>query len=304
LHRESLADFHLYEIAGNRTPLPRVWQSRELSIWARGGAHVNVQQILSAFVLTLLGMSAVRAEESAAEDYNCGSGQTDIATDRPDVTNSSQVIPREAVQVENGINWTTRQDGTVIDGSNTRVRFGVAQCMEVLLDLPNYFHSLHGSALAGFSDFSPAIKRQFGYLPGNIELSATVGLELPTGTTRIAGMGYGAYVQLPWSKEIGAGWSLSGMFTAFLIPGGHANNPTLEPTFAVERQVGSRADLFAEYVADHPRRAASSQLFDCGGAYRITPTQQIDFRVGFGLNRAAPEHVFGVGYSFRFDHVI
>jgi hypothetical protein len=181
---------------------------------------------------------------------------------------------------------------------------GVAQCAEVLFDLPNYFRPLHGSAPAGFSDFSPAVKWQLEHLPGDIELSAVVGLEFPTGTARIAGAGYGAYVQLPWSKEIAEGWSLSGMFTALWIPGGSANNPTLEPTLAVERQVGSRADFFVEYVADHPRRGASSQIFDSGGAYRITPTQQIDFRVGLGVNRAAPDHVFGVGYSLRFDHVI
>ena len=148
-----------------------------------------------------------------------------------------------------------------------------------------------------------AIKRQLGYLPGDIELSATVGLELPTGNARIAGPGYGAYVQFPWSKEIGKGWGLSGMFTAFLMPGEPANIPTLEPTFSVERQVGSRADFFVEYVADHPRRRLSSQIFDSGGAYRVTPTQQIDIRAGIGLNHAAPEHLFGVGYSFRFDNV-
>jgi hypothetical protein len=264
---------------------------------------VSVRQSLSACVLTLLGVSASRAE-IFAEDDTCGNAETDIATDRPDVTNSSQVVPRASVQVENGINWTDRQSVTVIDGTNTRVRFGIMPCTELLFDLPNYFGSLHGAALTGFSDFSPAIKRQLGRLPGGIELSATMGLQLPTGTTRTAGSGYGGYIQLPWSKEIVEGWSLSGMFTAFLIPGGHASNPTLEPTFAVERQVGSRADIFVEYVADRPRRGAPSQIFDSGGAYRMTPTQQIDFRVGIGLNRAAPEHLFGVGYSFRFDNAI
>ena len=70
-----------------------------------------------------------------AEADACGNVETDIATDRPDVTNSSQVVPRASVQVENGINWTTQQRETVIDGSNSRVRFGVAQCTEVLFDL-------------------------------------------------------------------------------------------------------------------------------------------------------------------------
>jgi hypothetical protein len=254
-------------------------------------------------VLALAGWSAGCAEAMAVEERDCGNSQTDIATDRPDVTNSSLVVPRGSLQVENGINWTTRQNATVIDGSNSRLRIGVAQCIEVLFDLPDYFHSLHGRATAGYSDFSPAIKRQLGHLPGDIELSATVGLEIPTGTARIAGSGYGAYVQFPWSKEIGDGWGFSGMFTAFLLPGEPASNPTLEPTFAIERQVGSRADFFVEYVADHPRRGLTSQVFDSGGAFRITPTQQVDVRVGVGLNRAAPDFLFGLGYSFRFDNV-
>ena len=268
----------------------------------RGRANASVQQILSAFVLTLVGSSAANAGGITAEDGGCNNGGTDIVTDRPDVTNSSVVVPRGAVQLENGINWTTGQGATVIDGSNSRLRIGVARCTEVLFDLPNYVHPLRGPASAGFSDFSPAIKRQLGLLPGDIELSATVGLELPVGTTKIAASGYGAYVQFPWSKEIADGWGLSGMFTAFWIPGEPASNPTLEATLAVERQIGSRVDFFVEYVTDHPLRGVSGQVLDSGGAYRVTPTQQIDIHVGVGLNRAAPDYLFGLGYSFRFDN--
>jgi hypothetical protein len=68
------------------------------------------------------------------------------------------------------------------------------QCTEVLFDLPDYFQSVHGAASTEFSDFSPAIKRQLGHLPGGIELSATMGLQLPTGTARIAGTDYGGYI--------------------------------------------------------------------------------------------------------------
>jgi hypothetical protein len=258
--------------------------------------------MLGAFALALAAFSAGHAEGTAADYGGCDNSETNIATDRPDVTNSSLVVPRGSVQVENGVNWTARQSATVIDGSNSRVRIGVAQCTEVLVDLPNYFYPLRGPAAAGYSDFSPAIKRQFGHLAGDIELSATVGLEFPTTTHRIAGPDFGAYVQFPWSKEIGGGWGLSGMFTAFLLPGEPASNPTLEPTFAIERQVGTRADFFVEYVADHPRRGVAAQIFDSGGAFRVTSTQQVDIRAGVGLNRAAPDYLFGLGYSFRFDN--
>src|ERR1700722_10141606 len=109
--------------------------------------------MLRAFVLAVVGISTACAEGVAAENRECSNSEADIATDRPDVTNSSRVVPNGSVQVENGVNWTIQQRETVIDGSNSRARFGVAECTEVLFDLPNYFHSLRGSARAGFSDF-------------------------------------------------------------------------------------------------------------------------------------------------------
>jgi hypothetical protein len=252
-----------------------------------------------AFALAIGAFSAGITKSLAAED--CPSAATDIATDRPDVTNSSVVVPQGSLQGESGVNWTARQAAAVIDGPTTRLRLGVASCTEVLLDLPNYFHPLRGPGASGFSDLSPAIKRQLGSLPGEFQLSLTAGLELPTGAVRISGPGYGGYIQLPWSKELGGGWSLSGMFTAFWFPGQSRSNPTVEPTFVLERQVGPRADVFIEYVADGPQHGIPTQAINSGGAYRLTSTQQVDFHAGFGLNRESPDYFFGLGYSFRLD---
>jgi Putative MetA-pathway of phenol degradation len=38
--------------------------------------------------------------------------------------------------------------------------------------------------------------------------------------------------------------------------------------------------------------------------YLIDDRQQIDFHVGFGLDRNAPSYFFGLGYSFRIDGVL
>jgi hypothetical protein len=48
----------------------------------------------------------------------------------------------------------------VISGSETRLRLGVAQCTEVLADVPTYFYSLNGRASSGFSDLVVPIKRE------------------------------------------------------------------------------------------------------------------------------------------------
>ena len=56
-----------------------------------------------------------------------------------------------------------------------------------------------------------------------------------------------------------------------------------------------------EYVGDFPDRAGPRHLLNSGAAYRPTPTQQIDFHVGVGLNRNALTWLFGLGYSIRRD---
>jgi hypothetical protein len=146
----------------------------------------------------------------------------------------------------------------------------------------------------------PAVKAQLGPLPGGIVFSATAGLGFPTGASRISGPGYNPYVQFPWSREIGGGWSLSGMFTQFWFTG-QKSNAISEATFVVEPDVGTHADLFVEYVGDYPNHGEPSQLIKSDAAYRFTGTQQIDSHAGFGLTNRSPSYFFGLGYSIRFD---
>jgi hypothetical protein len=129
----------------------------------------------------------------------------------------------------------------------------------------------------------------------------TIGAGLPTGAVAIAGPGVQPYLQFPWSVELGGGWGISGMVTNFFVPADHVDKYSNQLTFVIEREFGGRSFLFAEYIGDFPINGGTSQLFNSGGGYRITDTQQIDFHIGFGLNRNAPTYIFGLGYSFRLD---
>jgi len=91
------------------------------------------------------------------------------------------------------------------------------------------------------------------------------------------------------------------MFTNFLLPADPTNKLSTETTFVLEREFGECSFLSVEYVGDYHVHGGPSYLFNSGGGYRITPTQQIDFHIGIGLNDNAPAYIFGVGYSFRLD---
>ena len=234
---------------------------------------------------------------------SCPTAKDEIATDRPDVTNSSLVVPVGSFQSENGVNASARDGGRSIDGTNTRLRAGIADCLEFLIDVPTYFASVRGPEASGFSDVAPAIKWQISPFPGKIDLSAVVGMALPTGSANIAGRGAQPYLQFPWSWELRSGWGLSGMLTEFIRP----SDPTraiTEATFVVEKNVTERMSLFVEYVGDYPANGSPAQLVNSGGLYRLTPSQQLDFHVALGLNRNAPSYIVGVGYSVRFDDLL
>ena len=206
-----------------------------------------------------------------------------------------------SLQSENGVNFSARDGGRFVDGTNTRWRLGIAPCLEILLDLPSYVADIRAPGSSGFSDVAPAIKWQVSPIPGKVDLSLVFGAAFPTGAADIAGRGAQPYLQMPWSWELRDGWGLSGMLTEFFRPSELTTRRITETTFVIERKVTEKASLFVEYVGDYPENASPSQLLNSGGVYRLNPTQQVDFHVAFGLNHNAPSYIVGAGYSFRLD---
>jgi hypothetical protein len=252
---------------------------------------------------TLLPMLLVYQSTIAAKADSCPVIRDEIATDRPDVTNSSVVVPAGSLQIENGVNVSARGGDRLVDGTNTRLRAGIANCLEFLVDVPTYFAGVKGLGNSGLSDVTPALKWQISPTPGKVDLSAVFGVALPTGSVRIAGPGAQPYLQFPWSWELQGGWGLSGMFTEFFRPSDSTAKLISEATFLIEKKVTERASLFVEYVGDYPQNGSSAQLLNWGGLYRLTPNQQLDFHLALGLNHNAPSYIVGVGYSVRLDEL-
>jgi Putative MetA-pathway of phenol degradation len=139
--------------------------------------------------------------------------------------------------------------------------------------------------------------------PGKFDISITAGAAMPTGTTAITAPSVQPYLQFPWSFDLGGGWAINGMETNFITPSSPTVKFTNQSTFVIEKELIECSFLFVDYVGDYPIHGGTSHLFNSGGGYRITHNQQIDFHLGFGLNRNAPVYIFGLGYSFRVDRL-
>ena len=233
-----------------------------------------------------------------------GQSSQEIVTDRPDITESSIVVPPGTLQGENGVTWTGDHGRRTLDLSESLFRLGVWSRTEFRIELPNYLGSLGGRGNAsGFADMSVGAKYQIGPLPGAIDLAVIAGVSFPTGSRGISSHGFDPFVKFPWSRELKAGWSVGGMQSLFFSTDRGGRNVTWEPTFYLEREITKHSDAFAEYAADYPHSGDARQLIHLGAAYRFTEKQQIDIHFGFGLSHATPEHFFAAGYSFRIDRL-
>ena len=230
--------------------------------------------------------------------------EPEIVTDRPDVTESSIVVPPASLQFENGFTWTADHKTESVDFSQTLIRIGILDKTELRFVMPDYIHGLGTRPVdSGFGDIAIGAKQQLGPLPGGVDLSVIVGVSLPSGARAVSSSGYDPFVKFPWSKDLVHGWSVGGMQSLFWNTDAGRRDGVWEATFYLERQLSKQMDAFIEYAGDYAQRGGSTHMAHFGTAFRVNATSQIDFHFGFGLNRESPAHFFAAGYSVRFDHL-
>lgn len=84
----------------------------------------------------------------------------EIVTDRPDVTESSIVVPKGSLQFENGATLTTSHGFQTFDLSESLIRLGISTKTEIRLVVPNYLGGFTVSDATGFGDVALGMKQQ------------------------------------------------------------------------------------------------------------------------------------------------
>jgi len=239
-----------------------------------------------------------------ARAQKCGSdAQSTIATDRPQVTSSSIVVPCGSLQFENGMEGTASGGQWGLDLPETAVRFGVAHRTELRLAVPDYFYN--AATASGFAngagDLSLGFKEQLGPTRGKFDVSLIPSVSFPMGADQISSHGYDPTVQLPWSRGLSQNWTIAGMFSLMWPTEEGRRNLTGQSSMYFDRQLTRPLDAWVEYSGSFPQRGGPQHLIDFGMSYKPSPHQQLDFHCGFGLSAAAADHVIGAGYSVRFQ---
>jgi hypothetical protein len=238
-----------------------------------------------------------------ASAQSCGAHASDaISTDRPQVTNSSVVVPCGSLQFENGFQQTGSGGRQGFDLPETAVRFGITNNTELRLAVPDYFQNddTNPGFANGANDMVIGLKQHFGPVHG-IDVSVIPSISLPTGSGQISSHGYDPSVQVPWAHALTKVWSVAGQLALFDPTQGTQRNLTGQASVYFDRSLNPLWDLYLEYSGEFPQRGSPQHTVDFGAEYKISPHQQLDLHANFGFAAALPAHAIGIGYSVRFQ---
>jgi hypothetical protein len=245
----------------------------------------------------------------------------DMATDRPNITNSPQTIDAGHVQIETGIADYTYFQGSAMaatqwGGGDFNFRLGVLNNLEISADVVAFEEDI--------VRFHPADRTVRGESIGDTYLGGKLNLwgndasdqvwgtalaiqphfKIPTASTSVGNGDFEFDVLIPFSIN------LPDQFTLSIQPGfeylRNADNtgyaPFYEQAFCIDRVFWNHLDLYVEYVFAVADGAHSgpTQLIDFGGIYQLRKNIALDTGIELGLNRASPTLAATVGVSVRF----
>jgi hypothetical protein len=240
-----------------------------------------------------------------AQTYRCGTDATStLATDRPQITNSSIVVPCGSLQFENGFQETSSSGQRGYDLPETSIRLGIARNTELRFATPDYFFSTQNSPAfpTGAGDTLLGLKQHFGPVAG-FDLSLIPSLSLPTGAYAISSHGYDPSLLLPWSRSLSKTFTLAGQLGLLDPTVSSRRDLNGQASLYLDRQLTAPCDAYIEYSGTFPQRGGPAHLIDLGTAYKLTPHQQLDLHINLGISANTAPFAIGVGYSFRLQPV-
>jgi hypothetical protein len=235
-----------------------------------------------------------------------------MITDRPDFSESSEVVGKGRFQIETGGQAEkSHADGphTTTYNTPTLLRFGISKAWELRVESDGFsrLRSDDGTRTNGFADTSLGAKwhMQDGddddYKPSIAWLADA---EFDWGSPAFRGSGVRP------SLRMVAEWELPNGYSVGVMPGivwdRNADGKRFVSgllALAGEKDWSDKFHTFLEFAAQQVASSAnggSVLTLDFGGSYLVTKTFQVDASVYRGLNNNSPDWVFAAGISVKF----
>jgi len=254
------------------------------------------------FVLTLT-LTVNAQEEIDKKEYGT------IITDRPDQTESPNVVPKSFLQVETGTFVEKVENNSIKDksiGFNTMLlRYGLLDNLEVRVgfDFIEQSRAINGNKLnkvaIGFSPLLLGVKigitKEKGLLPeigflGHINLPFLASTDYKTENTGVDfrfSFAHTLNEQSSLSYNLGIAWGDDFPEASYIY--------TLVYGYSITNNLGA----YFEIYGDLPENNRSIHKWDAGLTYLINDNFQLDISGGTGISQNIQDFFLSAGLSFR-----
>jgi len=227
-----------------------------------------------------------------------------ISTDRPSVGTGTDLVPVHSLQFENGIGWTRDQSANSGDGSETEVRFGLTNRVELQAYVPN-MNWAGGIPGVRFNDFAIGTKLKIGSDKQSWPVAIQPSLSFPTGSAELTSGGvdptilFATQRNLPRDFQFGASASLTSQSN-----NGAPRVAQSQLAFGLGWCVNPKTCFELEEAPFFSTAQDSNGTTTDGSmTLGISPRAQLDMAIGTTVTNG-DRAVFAIfGYSFRFDHL-
>jgi hypothetical protein len=223
----------------------------------------------------------------------------EMATDRPDQTESSSSVEKGVLQIESGIvleineNTSKREDNLLFP--TTLFRIGIHDLFELRLLTQIERNAIANEVFSGFSDLEIGTKIQlFQRENSSFEMAFLSHLRVPTGTKNIRKTNFASINKLclnhTFSDQFSLGYNIGYNYE-------NRNDTELSYSLALNVRLSDKVGIYVEpygIVANYEELVAN---FDSGFTYLFADNLQFDFSFGLGLNNYM--NYWSVGMSWK-----
>lgn len=219
----------------------------------------------------------------------------EMVTDRPDATESAQIVPLLHLQIESG--FTTDRKSNVWDEKTfeTLVRFGLHRDIELRLGFEYSNFDLFVASPVKTSTLFPSVKYKLyqgkGLIPtlavmGTAEVSASGGSTFWSPELRLAAQ-HDILELIELSYNVAFFWSDKNYHTNTFY------------SVALGVDLTNKLGIYAELFGNNYKTLANDGYVNGGFSYSLLNNLCVDAFYGMGINSASSDHFFGAGFSFR-----
>lgn len=242
-----------------------------------------------------------------------------IETDRPDFTESPNVVPKGALQIETGFVLENDVSDIGVETTNTTIntslfRYGIADKTELRLNwafnanktVQDAGNCLSCDSLSssetGFSPFFIGIKQNL-HRGDRVAIGFLAHLYLPfTNTINDDELNFAPEFLLPISIDITDRFGIAVQFG--MTWDGSEPSPTGLYTLALGYAITDQLSFYVEpygYKGTYIPSGSYDRRLNGGFTYVIKDKLQLDLTGGFGYSDFAPDNFIGCGFSYLFQ---